>query len=83
MKKKVKPFADFSDAMNHFILSNCATAIVGMEEQPGFSECDVKIHIYRNGSGYIHLLGQDSDTIDFVTMDHYKLTNTPKPKHLR
>ena len=79
-----KQFADFSDALSHFLQTNCVQIKLDEEiNDESFIECDIRIHLNTRGGGYIHLLNQDSDTIDFRTMDHYRSTNTPKPKHLK
>lgn len=82
-KEDKKRYADFDDAFLVFLSRNCvpATTDWDVHELP-YIQCDIKITMNSSGGGYIHLLGQDSDTIDFATMNHYKLTGTPKPKHL-
>lgn len=82
-----KPFADFTDAITKFIEGLRIaypqdSSIFGNDMKP-YRDCEIRIKLNENGSGYIHLLGEDSHTIDFRTMDHYRLTNTKKPKHLR
>lgn len=83
---KNKMFADFDDAFAHFLRVNCAAALPGGGEIGGdnapYIDCEIRIVLNISGGGYIHLLGRDCETVDFLTMNHYKLTNTPKPKHL-
>lgn len=83
---KQKMFADFDDAFAYFLSVNCAAVLQGGGEvggyNPPFIDCEIRIALNFTGGGYIHLLGRDCETVDFLTMNHYKLTNTPKPKDL-
>lgn len=83
-EKPKKVYADFSDAFEHFLISNVKVATfgeIGKDELP-YKRCEIVIKLNERGGGIIHLLGEDSDTVDFFSMDHYKLTGTPKPKYL-
>lgn len=83
MRKK-KIYADFTEAFFVFLQMNCVAATdgeIGSNQLP-YIGCEIRIVLNPFGGGYIHLLGQDSHTVDFATMDHYKSTGTPKPKHL-
>jgi len=82
-KKEV--YADFDDAFTRFLIGNCARISTHLpigEDVFPYLEKEICIHLNAHGGGYIRLLNEDSETIDFLTMNHYKLTNTPKPEHL-
>lgn len=67
-------YSEFTEAFLTFLIGNCigyTTGDVGRFEPP-YIDCEIRIKLDKFGGGYIHLLGQDSDTIEFRTMDHYR-----------
>lgn len=83
LNRKRKPYADFDDAFEAFVRMNCMTATDWSDDSLQYAECEIRIVLNKLGGGYIHKLNENSDTLEFITMNHYKLTNTPKPKHLQ
>lgn len=67
-------FSEFTEAFLTFLMGNCiayTTGDIGKFEPP-YIDSEIRIVLNKFGGGYIHLIGQDSDTVDFRTMDHYR-----------
>lgn len=63
-------YETFSEAMGIFITRHCVPATMDWNpHDPEYIQSEIRIVLNENGSGYIHLLGQDSETIDFKKME--------------
>ena len=63
-------YKSFEEAFQIFIDRHCVPAVTmgfGTEDSP-YVASEIRIVLNNSGSGYIHLLGQDSETIDFVRL---------------
>lgn len=63
-------YRSFDEAFQMFIDRNCVPAsfgTIGVKEDP-YINVEIRIVLNATGSGYIYLLGQDSETIDFVRL---------------
>ena len=73
--KTTLDYSEFYEAFLAFLERNCVPFYdcsgVGKNEPP-FAYSEIRIVLNENGSGLIHLLGKDSDTIEFRTMDHFR-----------
>lgn len=60
----------FDEAFTVFIARHCIPAST-MEfgaTEPDYIASEIRVVLNENGGGYIHLFGQDSETIDFKTI---------------
>lgn len=73
---KNKKYDDFTEAFISFLVMNTIPVLEGGGEiggyNPSYIDCEIKIKLNAHGGGYIHLLGRDSQTVDFLTMDHFR-----------
>lgn len=61
----------FEEAMTVFVARHCVPASlgeIGVQEDP-YIQSEIRVVLNTNGGGYIHLFGQDSETIDFKSFD--------------
>lgn len=69
-------YDDFTEAFLTFIQHHCVPVLCGGGEiggnEPPYIGQEIRIVMNDRGSGYIHLLGQDSETINFKTLDHFR-----------
>jgi hypothetical protein len=62
-------YKSFDEAFQIFIDRHCVPATMGWgANDPPFIDSEIRIVLNDSGGGYIHLLGQDSETIDFVRL---------------
>lgn len=86
MKTDTKNLAydDFTEAFLIFLQVNCVPVLCGGGEvggyNPSFIDSEIRIKLTERGSGYIHLIGQDSQTVDFHTMDHFRSQDMITPQ---
>lgn len=63
---KAPNFESFNDAFAAFIARNCVPATTTWDpHEPPYISCEIRIALQANGSGYMHLHGQDSETFNF------------------
>lgn len=56
----------FNEAMSIFITRHCVPATTGWgAHEAAYIQSEIRVVLNSSGSGYIHLIGQDSETIDF------------------
>lgn len=59
----------FQEAFLVFVTHHCVNATLDWNvHQPPYVESEIRVVLNSRGGGYIHLLGQDSETIDFKTI---------------
>ena len=59
-------FDTLEKAMAMFIQRHCVPATIEWDpHEPSYIHSEIRIVLNSNGSGYIHLIGQDSETIEF------------------
>lgn len=56
----------FQEAFDNLLIRNCVPATTSWDpHEPPYIESEIRIVMTALGSGYIHVLGRDSETIDF------------------
>lgn len=69
-------FSEFTEAFIMFLIHHCTPYLPGGGEigvyNPKYIHSEIRIVLNEFGGGYIHLLGQDSKTMEFRTMDHFR-----------
>src|SRR5690242_17169246 len=68
-------YDDFTEAFMSFLFTRQPYLPGGGEiggYNPLYVSTEIRIKLNENGSGYIHALGEDSVTVDFLTMDHFR-----------
>lgn len=58
---------DIGQIINDFIVHNCVPVhTMGFDpDQQPYAESEIRIVLHENGSGRVHVIGRDSQTIDF------------------
>ena len=71
--KAAKKKTTIQEALSALLQSMCIPALEGGGKiggsNPKAIECDIRIHLHKDGSGYIHVMNTDSDTKNFDTID--------------
>jgi hypothetical protein len=83
-ERPVLPY-DIGKIVDDYIVHNCIPLhtmdFTSSQEATPYSDCELRIVLHADGKGYIHLIGQDSQTVNFDLDSREARTQLQKPNY--